>query len=163
MRVTAWIGPGTWPAVIDALRDHHRADQITLLAAADDSEVVPPGVERALMGRGRRRPPRDSARMARQQAEDLLTRASARLKTGPDGDTIESGTMIVTGVTERAITRAVEDADWLVMARDGDRTRLGPRSLVRAARFVLDHAPCTVELIWPSQTPGISTIPPPPQ
>ena len=45
---------------------------------------------------------------------------------------------------------------------DGDRTRLGPRSLSPVSRFVVDHAPCPVLLVWPSLAPGLTTIPPPP-
>ncbi|MFT8394488.1 universal stress protein [Propionibacterium sp.] len=155
MRVTAWIAPGTWPAVVDALLDHHDGDEITLIAAADGTEVMPPGMNRALMGRGRHWSTDDSWRMAEVGAEDLLRKASLRLGT-------EAATRVVVGHAEQAIPRAADEAEWLVMARDGDRSRLGPRSLGRAARFIIDHAPCTVELIWPEQTPRLDTIPAPP-
>jgi hypothetical protein len=52
--------------------------------------------------------------------------------------------------------------DILVLARDGDRERLGPHSLGPAARFVVDHAPCRVLLIWPDVAPAMETIPPAP-
>ncbi len=52
--------------------------------------------------------------------------------------------------------------DILVLARDGDRERLGPRSLGPTARFVIDHSPCRVLLIWPDDPPALTTIPPPP-
>jgi hypothetical protein len=55
--------------------------------------------------------------------------------------------------------RAADGADLLILARDGDRTRLGPRSLSPATRFVVDHAPCPVLLVWPGTAPGIATIP----
>lgn len=156
MRVTAWIAPGTWPAVVDALRDHHGDDEISLVAAADPAEVMPPGMERSLMGRGRRRrPPGETTRMATEQAEELLRRAATRL--GRD-----ARTAVLTGRTERAVIGAADGADWFVMARDGDRSRLGPSSLGRAARFIIDHAPCTVELIWPEEAPELDTIPPAP-
>ena len=57
---------------------------------------------------------------------------------------------------------AAEGMDVLVLARDGDRGRLGPRSLGPAARFVVDHAPCRVLLVWPDVAPPVSMIPPPP-
>jgi hypothetical protein len=41
---------------------------------------------------------------------------------------------------------AAEGADLLILARDGDRARLGPRSIGPATRFVVDHAPCAVLL-----------------
>ena len=46
---------------------------------------------------------------------------------------------------------AIGDASLLVVARDGDRSRVGPHSLGRATRFVVDHAPCAVLLIWPDE------------
>jgi hypothetical protein len=36
-----------------------------------------------------------------------------------------------------------------VIARDGDRRHAGPHSIGKHARFVLDHAPCRVLLVWP--------------
>lgn len=44
---------------------------------------------------------------------------------------------------------AAEHMDILVLARDGDRERPEPHSLGPAARFVVDHAPCRLLLIWP--------------
>jgi predicted nuclease with TOPRIM domain len=35
---------------------------------------------------------------------------------------------------------AAAGADLLILARDGDRTRLGRKSLGKTARFVVDHA-----------------------
>lgn len=67
-----------------------------------------------------------------------------------------------TGRTEREVVAASQGADLLVVARDGDRARLGPHSLGRAGRFVVDHAPCPVLLIWPEAAPAVTTIPPPP-
>jgi nucleotide-binding universal stress UspA family protein len=60
------------------------------------------------------------------------------------------------------VVAACAEADLLIMARDGDRTRLGPKSLGRATRFVLDHAPCRVLLVWPDEPPDLGTLPPPP-
>ena len=66
------------------------------------------------------------------------------------------------GRVEREVAAAATGADLLVLARDGDRSRLGPKSLGKADRFVVDHAPCPVLLVWPDGTPGTDTIPPPP-
>lgn len=71
--------------------------------------------------------------------------------------------LVASGPTERVITTAADAADLLILARDGDRSRLGPHSLGKHARFIIDHAPCTVELIWPDGVPGLGTIPPPPR
>jgi nucleotide-binding universal stress UspA family protein len=46
------------------------------------------------------------------------------------------------------VLAALGDADLLVLARDGERDRPGPRSIGHATRFVLDHAPCDVLLVW---------------
>ncbi|TMM08325.1 MAG: universal stress protein, partial [Actinobacteria bacterium] len=40
--------------------------------------------------------------------------------------------------------------------------RLGPKSLGREARYVVDHAPCGVVLGWPGPGPAIDTIRLPP-
>ena len=53
-------------------------------------------------------------------------------------------------------------ADLLVAARDGDRSRFGPASLGPATRFVVDHAPCPVLLVWPDEAPAVDSIPLPP-
>ena len=60
---------------------------------------------------------------------------------------------------EREVVAAAEDCDLLVLARDGDHERLGPHSLAPPARFVVDHAPCRVLLVWPDAPPPVETIP----
>jgi nucleotide-binding universal stress UspA family protein len=67
------------------------------------------------------------------------------------------------GRPEEQVIAAAEFADLLIVARDGDRARLGPKSLGHATRFVVDHAPCPVLLVWPEQAPGIASIAPPPR
>jgi nucleotide-binding universal stress UspA family protein len=65
------------------------------------------------------------------------------------------------GRVEREVVGAVaKGVDLLVVARDGDRSRLGPHSLGHATRFIVDHAPCPVLLVWPDEPPGIESIPP---
>ncbi len=67
------------------------------------------------------------------------------------------------GRLEHEVIRAVaENIDLLMVARDGDHSRLGPHSLGPATRFVVDHAPCVVLLVWPDEPSGIESIPPPP-
>ncbi|MFZ0752316.1 MAG: universal stress protein, partial [Trebonia sp.] len=66
------------------------------------------------------------------------------------------------GAPEREVVTAVADAALLIVARDGDRSRLGPKSLGKATRFVVDHAPCPVLVVWPEAAPAVATIPPPP-
>ena len=66
------------------------------------------------------------------------------------------------GRVEREVVAAADGAAVLICARDGDRSRLGPRSLGPATRFVVDHVPCPVLLVWPGEAPGVDSIPPPP-
>lgn len=157
MKVAGWIAAGTWPAVVDALKRRPASDDLVLVAVADGSEGVPSGPLAGLMGRGRR--PRDSQasdQLGRSAAEDLLAQAVAALGRPCDAQ-------LRTGFTEREVTAAAAGVDLLVIARDGDRTRLGPHSIGRHTRFVLDHAPCTVALVWPGEAPGLDSIPAPPR
>jgi nucleotide-binding universal stress UspA family protein len=55
------------------------------------------------------------------------------------------------GRVEREVVAAAGQMDILVLARDGDLGRVGPHSLGRQARFVVDHAPCRVLLVWPER------------
>ena len=155
MNVLVWVASGTWPAAIEAARRRPADDAITLVAVADP-ESLPVGVLGGLMGRGRPRPDADAATLTAGEARSLLDQAAAALGR-------PCSTRLLTGPTERVVTAAAADADWLILARDGDRSRLGPRSLGRHARFVIDHAPCTVDLIWPEAIPGLGTLPPPPR
>jgi nucleotide-binding universal stress UspA family protein len=41
-----------------------------------------------------------------------------------------------------------------VLARNEDQSRHGPRSLGPTARYVVDHAPCAVLLVWPDTPSG---------
>ncbi|MGV8908781.1 MAG: universal stress protein [Propionicimonas sp.] len=156
MKVAGWVAAGTWPAVVDALKRRPASDDLVLVAVADESEGVPTGPLAGLMGRGRR--PRDAQandQLGRKAAEHLLAQAVAAL-----GRPCEA--QLRSGFTEREVTAAAAVVDLLVIARDGDRTRLGPHSLGRHTRFVLDHAPCTVALLWPGEAPGLDSIPAPP-
>lgn len=67
-----------------------------------------------------------------------------------------------TGRVEREVVAAAEGCDLLVLARDGDRTHLGPHGRGSVSRFVVDHAPCPVLLVRPESSPDLSTLPPPP-
>jgi nucleotide-binding universal stress UspA family protein len=58
-----------------------------------------------------------------------------------------------TGRVEREVLGACADADLLVLARDG-REQLGPPSLGKRTRFVVDHAACAVLLVWGGPAPA---------
>ena len=155
--VYIWIGEGTWRATVDAaLSLAPAAARFTLLhvtspAAADAAH----GAYLGLLGRGGRDPGERLEALASVSAADLLEAAARRL--GRPSERLE-----IQGSAERAVVAASAQADLLVVARDGDRARLGPKSLGKATRFVVDHAACPVLLVWPEAAPDVATIPPPP-
>jgi nucleotide-binding universal stress UspA family protein len=157
--VLVWIAEGTWQSCVDAARWlAPTGAAVTLLhvTPADLPETAH-GAYLGLLGRGHaaRDPGPQLAELADVSADELLDAAAGRL--GRPCEQIRRR-----GRTEREVVTAAEDADLLIVARDGDRSRLGPKSLGKATRFVVDHAPCPVLLVWPERAPGIASIPPPP-
>jgi len=174
--VLVWVAERTWPGCIDAARQLPAArTRITLIhVSADDPPAIAHGAYLGLMGR---RPPgpEPAARFsfggttppdppgtkagighfALSSAAELLDAAAARL-----GRPCEK--LARHGRPEREVVSAADGADLLIVARDGDQSRLGPKSLGKEPRFVVDHAPCPVLLIWPHATPSVATIPPKP-
>ncbi|MBK3563736.1 universal stress protein [Streptomyces sp. MBT62] len=159
MRVIAWLVEGTWPACVDAVRTHapEDAEVVLLHVSGPDVPGLAHGAFAGLLGRGG--PARDPGTrledLGSTSAAELLDAAAERL--GRPCERVERA-----GRVEREVVAAAGDADLLVLARDGDRARLGPHSLGPAVRFAVDHAPCPVLLVWPEAAPGISTLPPPP-
>jgi nucleotide-binding universal stress UspA family protein len=160
-RVVAWIVEGTWPSCVDAVRAHAPDGAGIVLLHVPDPEVAAAAhaAYAGLLGRGGR-PGRDPGTELEHEAaaygEQLLRAAAARL-----GLPCEARQR--TGRVEREVVAEAEGADLLVLARDGDHSRLGPHSLGPHSRFVVDHAPCPVLLVWPDTPPGTDTIPPPPR
>ncbi|RFU36618.1 universal stress protein [Actinomadura logoneensis] len=160
MAVIVWIVEGTWPACVDAARAHaSEGDDVVLLhVTGDEMPGAAHGAYAGLLGRAR--PDRDPGTrvegMAVAAGERLLAEAAGRLGR-PCARSERSGRV------EREVVAAAEGADLLVLARDGDITHLGPRSLGPVSRFIVDHAPCPVLLVWPETTPSTSTLPPPPR
>ena len=157
MNVLVWLMEGTWPATVDAARDlTDPAAEVTLL------HVIDPGVAGSahgafagLLGRGARRTdPGAEIEAAETEAESRLLTAAAQRLGRPARTATRRGRL------EREVTAACQNADLLITARDGDLQRVGPRSLGPPTRFVVDHAPCTVLLVWPQ--PPANTQPPPP-
>jgi len=125
-----------------------------LLHVAGGEVAAAHGALAGLLGRGRRAGGAIDA-LSADAAAALLDRAADRL--GRRATTLHR-----TGRVEREVVRATDGASVLVCARDGDRSRLGPRSLGPATRFVVDHASCPVLLVWPEAAPGVDSLPPPP-
>lgn len=162
MSVVIWIAEGTWPACVDAAHSFAPpgADIVLLHVTGDDVAAAARGAYRGLLGRGH--PERDPGvrleAMAAAAGSELLDAAQDRL--GRSAGRVEC--VERHGRIEREVVHAADGAELLIAARDGDRTRLGPHSLGPVTRFVVDHAPCPVLLVWPEQAPGIGSIPPPP-
>jgi nucleotide-binding universal stress UspA family protein len=159
MRALVWIIEDTWQATIDEATQFLPDDaEITLLhVTSTEPETVTRAARRGLLGRHPPPPPapQELQTISEQAAQELLTEAQAQLGRPA---TLQARR----GRVEREVVAAADDTDILILARDGDRDRLGPRSLGPATRFVIDHAPCRVLLIWPDNTPELRTIPPPP-
>jgi nucleotide-binding universal stress UspA family protein len=155
VKIIVWLTESTWPACVDAATDYPEA-QVVLLHVIDPDSVEAAEAARAgLLGRGiAATAPRAQRTLTEAQAA-VLDAAEARL-------TRPAQRLARTGRVEREVVTACADADLLVLGRDGDHARLGPRSLGRATRFVLDHAPCRVLLVWPDEPPSLATLPAPP-
>jgi nucleotide-binding universal stress UspA family protein len=153
-----WVAEGTWRAAIDAARTLAPPDSdfVLLHVIGDEVADAAHGAFAGLLGRGH--PERDPGlrleELSRSAEEDLLAAAADRL--GRPVSVVRRH-----GRIEREVVRAAEGADLLICVRDGDRERLGPRSLGRLTRFVVDHAPCPVLVVWPQEAPGLDSIPPP--
>ena len=161
MRVVVWVCDPGWPAAVDAAGDIAGPDaDVELVHVMDDTEEVVHGAFAGLFGRGQQ-VPATVERAAMTTAQELLDAAATRLA-GSRQSQQQVGQKIRQGRVEREVVAAAEHADLLVLSRDGDGSRLGPRSLGPAGRFIVDHAPCPVLLVWPGRPPGAQTIPPPP-
>jgi nucleotide-binding universal stress UspA family protein len=157
MRVVIWISEGNWEGCVDAAAPLIPEDaELTLLHVSprEVEELAERGPGRLL---GRRPPPHPGPPLrviAAEEAEALLARARERLGRPAQLE-------IRRGRVEREVVSASAGADLLILARDG-KPRLGPPSFGPRARFVVDHAPCPVLVLWAEQPPGLDTIPPPP-
>ncbi|WP_055616897.1 universal stress protein [Streptomyces phaeochromogenes] len=157
MAVIAWIVEGTWPACVDAAGAHALDDAEIVMLHVTGHEI-PDAAHGAFAGLpGRGHPERDPGtrleHLAATATNQLLQDSADRL--GRPCTRMER-----TGRVEREVVAAAQGAELLIVARDGDRSRPGPKSIGPASRFVVDHAPCPVLLIWPEPTAGLAGIPP---
>ena len=161
MRALVWIVEDTWEATVaEAAAFLPDGAEVTLLhVAPGDVETLAEGSRHGLLGRRHPAPPgpRQPLRAISDEAADALL-GEARERFGR-----EAATEHRRGRVEREVVAAAEGMDVLVLARDGDHSRLGPHSLGPAARFVVDHAPCRVLLVWADAPPPVDSIPPPPK
>ncbi len=143
MRVLVWIMEDTWKATVAAAAAFLRADaDITLLyVIAREAEFIARGARHGLLGRIHSSSTEALQEVSEQSALALLVEAQTLLG-------CQAARQLRSGRVEREVAAAEAD-DLLVLARDGDRTHRGLRSMGPSARFVLDHAPCDVLLLWP--------------
>ena len=161
MKAVVWVVEGTWRGCLDAAGPTFPpACRVALLhVTPSDVDEVTEAATAGLLGRasrstGPRHRPADAGRPG---GAGLPGRRGHAAR--PAGRRAPPAR----GRAEREVVAAVaQDVDLLVVARDGDRSRLGPHSLGHATRFVVDHAPCSVLLVWPDEPPGLDSIPPPP-
>ena len=149
MRALVWITEGSWPVCIDRARELLPAEaEVTILHVADGGVqrlAEHPGSGR--LGRHRASPTGPAVRaIAEAEAQSLLASAAERF-----GRPVR--TEARRGRTEREVVQASDDADILILVRDGELRR-GPKSLGPRARFVTDHAGCAVHLLWAQPPPG---------
>lgn len=157
MRIVIWIAEDTWEGCVDRAGALIPSDaDVTLLhVAPSDVEALASHGGARLLGRHPPPPPGPPLRaIAEEEARALLEAARDRLDRPAD-------LLARRGKIEREVLEACVGADLLVLARDGER-RLEPKSLGPRTRFVLDHAPCEVLLVWPEAPPSLDTIKLPP-
>jgi nucleotide-binding universal stress UspA family protein len=136
-RVVVWITEGTWAGCVDAAAALAPVDSDIVLLHVADADVadVMYGSVSGLLGRGSKPGRLDDP------ADHLLSAAAKRLNR-------PVATMATAGRVQDEVVAACEGADLLVCARDGRRDRPGPHSIGKHTRFVVDHAPCAVLLVW---------------
>ena len=158
MRAVVWISENTWEGCVERARAviPDRAEITLLHVSPTDVEDVVERGRISLLGRRPPPPPGPPVRaIAAEEAQSLLAQAQTRL--GRPADLVSRR-----GRVEREVVQACADADLVVLARDG-KPRLGPPSLGPRVRFVVDHAPCQVLLVWAYEPPAVETIPAPPE
>ncbi|MHB1836519.1 MAG: universal stress protein [Solirubrobacteraceae bacterium] len=155
MRALVWISEASWRTCVDRARELlDPGAEVTLLhVAAGDAERLADGSVPERFGRHRRapHPPLPPAReLGEAEAQALLAAAGERFGR-------PARTLSLHGRVQRLVVQTAAGADLLLLARDGD-PKLGPPSLGPCARFVVDHAPCAVLLVWPQGPPALDTI-----
>lgn len=154
MSVLVWVTEESWMACVDAALARAPADEVTLLHVTDAGAVdAAQGAFTALLGRGGAGPGAQLEAMTEAAAIEVLEAAAARL--GRPARQLRRR-----GRPEREVVQAARGAALLVLGRQGEQA--GPRSLGKAARFVVDHASCPVLLVWPGPAPDQPLPPPPP-
>lgn len=140
MTVIVWINPDTvWESAVDAVVRLGCEDVVLLLVTPGE----PAGGELAgMLGPAGHEPGEAFTGSEADQAAALFDEAEARMGR-PVRRLWERGT------PEHKVIAAAHGGDLLVCVRDGAESLPGPDNLGPATRFVVDHAPCEVLLVWP--------------
>lgn len=157
MIAVVWIAENTWEACVDRAREliPERAEvRLVYIQPSDVVGLLSEGSGGLLGRRHSGFSGSDIAEIAAQEGAALLDAARARL-----GRAAQVRQLV--GHPERELLRECADADLLVLARDGEE-RLGPKSFGRETRFVTDHAPCAVMVVWPGRPPSVESLKLPP-
>jgi nucleotide-binding universal stress UspA family protein len=142
--VMVWINPAAaWESAVDAAA-RLSCDEVILLLV---TEYVGEQAFTGLLGPAGHEPGEAFAGIEEDQAAALFDEAEARI-----GRPVRR--LWERGVPEHEVVAAAADADMLVCVRDGTRGLPGPGSLGPVTRFVVDHAPCGVLLVWPGEHPS---------
>lgn len=140
MAVIVWINPDTvWESAVDAVVRLGCEEVVLLLVTGGDAAG---DHLTGLLGPSGHEPGEAFAGIEEDQAAALFDEAEARMGR-PVRRRWERGT------PEHRVIAAAHGGDLLVCVRDGAEGLPGPGSLGPATRFVVDHAPCEVLLVWP--------------
>jgi hypothetical protein len=145
--VLVWITETGWEACVDAARGLGATDVTLLYAPSGEAVEASRGALAGLLGRHARPEVEERVeRLSAEAAEALLAAAAERL--GRDARREMAGD----GHPEHVVTDAARDADLLIVARSS--RHIGPKSIRHPQRFVVDHAPCPLLLVWPGEPEG---------
>lgn len=143
MSVMVWINPGAaWESAVDAAA-RLSGEEIVLLLVTDDDDHRASGLLSGALGPAGHDPGDAFAGSAEDQAAALFDEAEARLGR-------PARRLWERGIVEHEVVTASAGADLLICVRDGASSLPGPDSLRPSTRFVVDHAPCGVLLVWPA-------------
>lgn len=149
-KTVVWLTPDGWEACVDAVATVATPDTEIVLLHVVEAELssallsAATGLPDAMEGGARLNGHRPLATTT--ATAELIDAAEQRLGRPAQAD-------LRFGQCEPEVLDACEGAGLLICGRDGDQEELGPESLTPTSRFIVDHAPCSVLLIWPHGAP----------